>query len=208
VIISLYTDPPPYPQVLVLCLDEMGPVSAKSYQGQRVVSNQPSCTRATQQIDYGLRGAGYVFGAFNHADGLAYTHSYERRIGGNWVDFLCEVEAWVPKEVEKVIAILDNLHMHRSQDAMLFSLSHPRWEFLFQPKAAAYLNLIEPWWKVLRSLALKGRRFETWGDVCGAVRAATTYWNAHKHPFVWGGRRRHRCCSHRHFGLALLANVA
>jgi hypothetical protein len=24
-------------------------------------------------------------------------------------------------------------------------------------KYAAYLNLIEPWWKVLKSLALKGR---------------------------------------------------
>src|SRR3954462_7434026 len=27
-------------------------------------------------------------------------------------------------------------------------------------EAHAYLNLIEPWWKILRSLALKGRRFE------------------------------------------------
>ena len=43
------------------------------------------------------------------------------------------------------------------------ALSHPRWEFVFQPKYAAYLNLIEPWWKVLRSLALKGRRFDDVG---------------------------------------------
>ena len=40
---------------------------------------------------------------------------------------------------------------------------------MFQPKYAAYLNLIEPWWKMLRSLALKGRRFETWAEVCQAV---------------------------------------
>jgi hypothetical protein len=40
---------------------------------------------------------------------------------------------------------------------LLFSLLHPRWEFVFQPKYAAYLNLIEPWWKVLRSLALARR---------------------------------------------------
>ena len=49
---------------------------------------------------------------------------------------------------------------------LLFALAHPRWEFVFQPTYAAYLNLIEPWWKVLRSLALKGRRFETWAEVC------------------------------------------
>jgi hypothetical protein len=37
---------------------------------------------------------------------------------------------------------------------------HPHWEFVFQPKCAAYLNLIEPWRKVLRLLAL-GQHFET-----------------------------------------------
>ena len=58
-------------------------------------------------------------------------------------------------------AVLDNLNIHSAPDVLLFSLLHPRWEFVFQPKYAAYLNLIELWWKVLRSLALKGRRFET-----------------------------------------------
>ena len=42
------------------------------------------------------------------------------------------------------------------------------------------------------SLALKGRRFETWDEVVAAVEAATAYWNAHKHSFVWGRRRRHQ----------------
>ena len=89
-------------------------------------------------------------------------------------------------------AILDNLPTHRTSDVLLFSLGHPRWEFVFQPKYAAYLNLIEPWWKVLKSLALKGRRFRTWDEVREAVAAATGYWNGHRHPFVWGPRRRHR----------------
>jgi hypothetical protein len=65
-------------------------------------------------------------------------------------------------------------------------------ECVFQPKYAAYLNLLEPWWKVLRSLALNGQRFETWEEICAAVEAATTYWNAPRHPFIWGRRRRHR----------------
>jgi len=68
---------------------------------------------------------------------------------------------------------------------LLFALAHPRWEFVFQPKYAANLNLIEPWWKILRSLALKGRRFEAWSEIEDAVRRATAYWNQHKHPFLW-----------------------
>ena len=81
---------------------------------------------------------------------------------------------------------------HRAPDVLLWALAHPRWEFVFQPKYAAYLNLIEPWWKVLRSLALKGRRFATWEEICQAVEAATQYWNAHRHPFVWGRRKPSR----------------
>jgi hypothetical protein len=75
---------------------------------------------------------------------------------------------------------------------LLWALAHPRWAFVFQPTSAAYLNLIEPWWKVLRSLALKGRQFETWTAIAQAVEAATAYWNAHRHPFVWGRRQRRR----------------
>src|SRR5688572_6535950 len=82
--------------------------------------------------------------------------------------------------------------LHRATDVLLFLLAHPRWEMVFQPTYAAYLNLIEPWWKVLRSLALKGRRFESWDEIARAVEQATAYWNAHRHPFVWGHRRRHR----------------
>jgi hypothetical protein len=63
---------------------------------------------------------------------------------------------------------------------------------VFQPVYAAYRNLIEPWWKVLRGLALKGRRFETWAEIVTGVERATAYWNGHRHPFLRGRRKRHR----------------
>src|SRR3954464_12687978 len=124
--------------------------------------------------------------------------TFERRATANWVDFLSMVEAWIDPAVARVYAVLDNLNIHRAPDVLLFSLLHPRWEFVFQPKYAAYLNLIEPWWKVLRSLALKGRRFEAWTEIEEAVARATAYWNDHRHPFVWGRRRDdsdERCAS-------------
>ena len=172
----------------------MGPQASKGYPGRRPVRPDASPSeRATQEIDYGRRGpAGYVFGAFQPAAGAALTATYERRTLANWIDFLGKVEGWIDAGVERVYAVLDNLDVHTACDALLFSLAHPRWEFVFQPKYAAYLNLIEPWWKVLRSLALKGRRFGAWAEIEQAVERATAYWNDHKHPFVWGRRRRHR----------------
>jgi hypothetical protein len=159
----------------------MGPESAKSFPGQQLVHAAPPpnaegqaqpTERAKQEIDYGRRGTGSIFGAFRPATGEALTHPYPSRSAANWADFLERVEAWIPAEVERVYAIVDNLQAHRAVDVLLFALAYARWEFVFQPKYAAYLNLIEPWWKVLRSLALKGRRFETWEEVCRAVEEA------------------------------------
>jgi hypothetical protein len=81
-----------------VCLDEMGPESAKSFPGQQLVAihEPPSpaieagaseaattavvpstparpAGRASQEVDYGRRGKGYIFGAFKPADGTALT---------------------------------------------------------------------------------------------------------------------------------------
>lgn len=196
---------------MTVCLDEMGPESAKSFPGQRLVRALPCVAdtpaeRARQEIDYSRRGKGSIFGAFQPATEDALTVPYSRRTGAHWIDFLQQVDGWIAPEIERVYAILDNLSTHRIPDVLLFSLAHPRWEFVFQPTYAAYLNLIEPWWKTLRSLALKGRRFETWDEICQAIRDATAYWNAHRHPFVWGHRRRHQ--PRRCGGVARLPTVA
>ena len=187
----------------------MGPESAKSYPGQRLVRPAgPKAERARQEIDHGRRGTeGYVFGALQQpATGEAFTLTFERRTTANRVDFLGTVERWIDLAVGRVDAVVDNLNIHRAPDVLLFGLLHPRWEFVFQPKyAAAYLNLIEPWWKVLRSLALKGRRFKAWTAIEEAVERATAYGNGHRHPLVWGRRRRHQ--PRRRPGIALPPKV-
>lgn len=165
-----------------------------------------SAQRAKQEIDYGRRNMGYVYGAQWETTGTAGRSAIPSRAKKYFIDFLCFVDAQVPAEVERIYAIMDNLEMHHCHDLLLFMLQHERWEFVYQPTYAAYLNLIEPWWKTLRSLALKGRRFQTWKEIEEAVEDATAYWNAHKHPFVWGKRRRHQ--APRHAGIAVVPKVA
>jgi hypothetical protein len=68
----------------------MGPESAKSHPGTRLLRPDPAGerrVRATQEIDYGRRGKGYVFGAFEPATGQAFTAPYAGRTIANWVDF-------------------------------------------------------------------------------------------------------------------------
>ncbi|WP_216820996.1 hypothetical protein [Singulisphaera sp. GP187] len=59
---------------------------------------------------------------------------------------------------------------------------------------------------MLQSLALKGLRFETWEEICEAVAASTAYWIQHRHPFIWGRRRRHR--QRRQPGIAIVPCVS
>jgi hypothetical protein len=92
---------------------------------------------------------------------------------------------------------VDNLSTPRATDVLLLLLAHPRWAMVFQPTYAAHLNLIEAWWKILRSLALPRperppRWFESWDELARAGAGATACWSAHRHPFAWGHRRRHR----------------
>src|SRR3954468_3984141 len=112
----------------------MGPLSAKSYPGRDLVRpHPPPAGRARQEIDDGRRGKGSVFEAFCPATGTAFTHSDPGRGTAHWVAFLEAVEPWLPQEVGRIYAIADNLGRHRTADALLFLLAHPRWEMVFQP---------------------------------------------------------------------------
>ena len=169
----------------------MGPLSARSHAGQELVAIHPgagkSAGRGKQELDYQRRPTdGYVFGAFKPATGEALTATYTSRSIKHFIDFLDQVEAAIPASAERVYAILDNLATHKAADVLLFNLAHPQWEFVFQPVYAAYLNLIEPWWKILKSLALKGRQFLTWEAVEQAVVEACAYWKCASTPLHLG----------------------
>ena len=193
----------------MICVDEMGPLSVRPYPGTRLVRGKDrglaGRARWELELDRDRKPGGYVFGAFVPATGEAFTETYESRSIVTFVDFLERVEDGVPRSVGRIYEVMDNLRAHKAYDVLLFNLAHPRWEFVFQPKYAAYLNLIEPWWKTLRSLALAGRFFETWEQIEDAIEKAKDYWNEHRHPYAWGRRRRHR--SARRPGVGVMPKI-
>lgn len=59
---------------------------------------------------------------------------YPRGATANVVAFLDEVEAWLDPAVGRVYAVLDNRRARRARGALLWAPTHPRREFVFQPK--------------------------------------------------------------------------
>jgi hypothetical protein len=124
----------------VLCVDEMGPVSAKTYLAPRFTS---AGHRPRVEVDYGRRGKLWVFGAFEPRTGLSLTTCAPRRDSLHFTLFLDEVvDRWSDRSL---VIILDNLSIHRSLDTLLWATAHLQVSFLFQPTYAPWLNLIEPW---------------------------------------------------------------
>lgn len=159
----------------------MGPLGVRTYTGAQW---SPQKHRPPIAPDYGGHDAKlWVFGALEPATGLVITQTALRRTRHEFIAFLnALIATWSEDEV---ILILDNLSVHRTLDVQLWALAHPRVRFLFQPTYAAWLNLIEPWWKTLRTLALKGRAFTVTDDMAHAIYHGTRYWNQHRHPYTW-----------------------
>jgi hypothetical protein len=74
------------------------------------------------------------------------------------------------------VLIADNLMTHVSRETDTALLAWPEMHLRLRPKYACWLNLSEPWWKQLRSLALNGRRFEDVIEILNAGELATLLW--------------------------------
>ena len=144
---------------------------------------QSGLNRATFEPDYGRRGKVWVHGAFEPATGQAEIVISPRRDTASHIQLIEKVIEKFP--CERWLLIEDNLSTHHSRDVKTAFLAWQEVQVQFIPKYACWLNLIEPWWKQLRSLALKGRRFETLDELTDALNGAVCWWNAHKHPYKW-----------------------
>lgn len=168
------------PRTRVICVDEMGPLAVKTYPGEEWKLGP---NRATFEPDYGRRGKLWTHGAFEPATGQAAILMSPGRDSASHIQLLEKIFVEFP--ADRWLIIEDNLSIHTARQVKLALAAWPEVQVLFIPKYACWLNLIEPWWKQLRSLALKGRRFETLDELTSTLNQALAYWNAHRHPYTW-----------------------
>jgi hypothetical protein len=88
--------------------------------------------------------------------------------------------------------VIDNLSIHDSVETLLWNFGHPRFYFHFLPTGAAWLNLIEGWWRIIGHRALDGHNFQDTGEVELAFDAALAGWNEKPTPFRWDPQQRQR----------------
>ena len=165
----------------MICLDELGPVAARRYPGP---SWSDAAHRPHFHPAYARHGYRWAFGALQHRTGSVFLHTAATRDTAAWLHFLDGLEVFAPPG--DAYLIVDGLPLHWTVDTMLWNWGHPRFHFVPLPKAAAWLNLIEGFWKILGQRALAGRDCASAHEVDQALHAGVADWNRQPTPFLWG----------------------
>ncbi len=166
----------------MICLDERGPVAARSHPPGGAWSD--AAHRPHFRPDYARHGYCWAYGALDHRTGTVFVETAATRDTASWLHFLDGLEAFAP--AGEVYLIVDALPLHWTLDTMLWNWGHPRFHFVPLPRAAAWLNLIEGCWKILNQRALAGRACHSVAAVEAALHAGVADWNRQPTPFLWG----------------------
>jgi len=134
--------------------------------------------------NYARHGSRWAFGALAHRTGAVFVETAATRDTAAWLHFLDGLEAFTPPG--DAYLVVDNLALHWRVDTMRWNWDHPRCHFVVLPKAAAWLNLIEGFWKILGQRALAGRACTRTEDVDQAIPAGVCDWHRQPTPFLWG----------------------
>ena len=126
----------------------------------------------------------WVYGALGVRDGQTLTQTAPARNTAGYLTLLQALDRAYP--TGELYLIADNLSSHTSAPIQAWLAEHPRVHHAFIPVGAAWLNLIEGWWRLLRRAAFAGQCFANRGEIALAVRVATFQLNARARPWIWG----------------------
>jgi len=126
----------------------------------------------------------WVYGALCVRDGQALTQTAPSRNTSGYPELLQALDQTYPQG--ELYLVADNLASHSSGPIRDWLAAHPRVQHAFIPVGAAWLNLIEGWWRIFRRKAFTGVSLAGHEDIAYATRLATAQLNRHAQPWIWG----------------------
>ena len=182
-VVGLYIDPPAH--AVVLSVDEKSQIQALD-RTQPGLPMKPG-RAGTMTHDYKRNGTTTLFAALNVLDGTIISRNMKRHRHQEFIRFLNEVDAQVPKRKE-IHAIIDNYATHKHPKVRKWLTQHPRWTFHFTPTSASWLNAVEGFFAKLTNRRLKRGVFRSVAELETAIERFIAETNADPKPFLWTAR--------------------
>jgi len=176
-IVDLYRNPPK--DGVVVCLDEMGPLSCIPRGGhgwgKRPV-RRPDRYHKSKTIQ--------LLGAFAPHTGKAVGVCSPNKPGEVVLAFLQDTVVPYFGKGQKIYLVWDNFSAHK-RALQLWTPSSTQIEFVWTPTNASWLNLIEPWFLVLQKTALYNTNLKTTDAIAESLSQGIGYLNDHPRPYHW-----------------------
>lgn len=167
----------------ILCLDELGPVSPRTFPPASGWSGDGHRLKAPLDRSRGPDKV-WVYGALRPQDGQVHTFTAPSRNTAGFLRLLADLDAANPEG--DLYLINDNLSSHTSGPIRDWLAAHPRVQQEPLPTGACWLNLIEGWWRLFRRAAFAGQSFADHTDIEHATTLATRQLNRRAKPWRWG----------------------
>ncbi len=120
-----------------------------------VVDEYPTISRDYEYVRHGTLS---LLAGIDLLTGIIHYQVREQHRSAEFVDYLKIIDSYYPKKL-KIVVILDNLKVHTSKETQKYLESVPqRFHFVFTPKHASWLNIIESLFSKMTRSLLRGMR--------------------------------------------------
>lgn len=181
-VVGLYLNPPD--RAIVLCVDEKSQVQALD-RTQPLLPLQPGqAERHTH--DYARHGTTSLFAALNVATGEIIGKCHGKHRQQEFVKFLDQIDARVPKEPGVTIhLVMDNYGTHKRPKVKRWLQRHPEYAVHFIPTSSSWLNQVERFFAEITEKRIRRGAFRSVKALEQAIMEYLEHHNKNPKPFVW-----------------------
>jgi len=179
-IVGLYLNPPD--KALVLCVDEKSQIQAL----ERAQPLLPLGLGYVEGVthNYIRHGTTTLFAALDIATGRVMTACKRRHRHQEFLQFLREIEANVPEELD-VHLVIDNYATHKHAQVRRWLAARPRFHVHHTPTYASWLNQVETWFSLITQQAIRRGTFRSVRQLLEKIELFVQQYNTQTHPLAW-----------------------
>ncbi len=154
---------PEEPDLVIVSYDEKPGVQALESVGEThyPLSHHGKNNTILRDYEYLRHGTLSILSGIDLVTGFVHMNIEEEHKSKDFIVFLSKLDAYYPKR-SVIQIILDNHSVHTSKETRAYLKEHAgRFEFIFTPKHASWLNLIEVFFSKLQRCFLKHMRVKS-----------------------------------------------
>jgi transposase len=179
-IVGLYRSPPN--RALVLIVDEKSQI--QSLDREQPVLPMMSGVPERRTHSYVRHGTTSLFAALDVASGFVIGKCYKRHRAAEFLDFIKQVDAQVPKDLD-VHIIMDNYATHKTAAIRAWLARRPHYHVHFTPTSVSWINQVERCFAELTTKKLRRGVHTSTTQLEADIRSYIERRNENPKPYKW-----------------------